>query len=135
MSDSQKTFIKEAGDVIIASGERSLELLKGDVNDWFLNQVPGRQAVLVEDKWMLARNAYTAGIETGLGEAGKLVTAIADLAKAYDPKITELQSDLQEAKRLLALYSARGLSPVLTETELEEIDIFLNMPSGVPEGE
>lgn len=31
------------------------------LNEWFLSLVPGRQAVLVEDKWMLASAAYEAG--------------------------------------------------------------------------
>ncbi|TWI48027.1 hypothetical protein IQ22_04220 [Pseudomonas duriflava] len=33
------------------------------LNQWFLSLEEGRQAVLREDKWMLAENAYQAGIE------------------------------------------------------------------------
>ncbi|MFV1944031.1 hypothetical protein VPH49_24855 [Pseudomonas luteola] len=33
------------------------------LNEWFLSLEEGRQAVLREDKWMLAENAYQAGIE------------------------------------------------------------------------
>jgi len=135
VSENQKTLLSQAGNVILASADRATELLKGDVNDWFLKEVPGRQQVLVEDKWMLARNAYTAGIGVGLGEAAQLIDSIHSLANTYSPQVTELQKDLQEAKRLLSMYSARGLSPVLTEAELEEIDIFLKMPSGVTDGE
>jgi hypothetical protein len=31
------------------------------LNQWFLSLVSGRQAVLVEDKWMLANAAFEAG--------------------------------------------------------------------------
>lgn len=33
-------------------------------NQWFLSLEPGRQAVLREDKWMLADNAFQAGEES-----------------------------------------------------------------------
>ena len=31
------------------------------LNQWFLSLAPGRQAILVEDKWMLADAAFEAG--------------------------------------------------------------------------
>lgn len=70
-----------AEDVISASKVVVEQLLKSDVNDWFLAQAPGRQQVLVEDKWMLARNAYTAGIELALAEVTRLQAYIANMSQ------------------------------------------------------
>jgi hypothetical protein len=70
-----------ADDVISASKLAVEQLLKSDVNDWFLAQVEGRQQVLVEDKWMLASNAYTAGIELALTEVTRLQAYIAKMSQ------------------------------------------------------
>lgn len=35
-------------------------------NEWFCNLEPGRQAVLREDKWMLADTAFRTGLDFGL---------------------------------------------------------------------
>jgi hypothetical protein len=70
-----------ADDVIGDSKIRVEQLLKSDVNEWFLAQVPGRQQVLVEDKWMLARNAYTAGIKLALEEVTRLQAYISEMSQ------------------------------------------------------
>lgn len=36
------------------------------MNGWFLALEPGRQAVLREDRWMLANNAFDAGLKSGM---------------------------------------------------------------------
>lgn len=41
------------------------------MNDWFLALPPERQAILREDKWMLAEAAFAAGREQSVREAEK----------------------------------------------------------------
>lgn len=81
MNNSPNAGKLNADDVLSASKLAVEQLLKSDVNDWFLAQVPGRQKVLVEDKWMLARNAYTAGIELALAEVARLQAYIAEMSQ------------------------------------------------------
>jgi hypothetical protein len=77
-----------AEDAILACKIIVEQLLKRDVNDWFLALEPGRQQVLVEDKWMLAGAAYKAGIELALAEVTRCEAYIAERAKGDGGKPT-----------------------------------------------
>jgi hypothetical protein len=86
MNNSPNAGKLNADDVLSASKLAVEQLLKSDVNDWFLAQVEGRQQVLVEDKWMLASNAYTAGIELALTEVTRLQAYIAKMSQEAEGK-------------------------------------------------
>lgn len=43
-----------------------------DFNEWFISLPEGRQAVLREEKWMLADNAFQAGLAQGQAEIESL---------------------------------------------------------------
>ncbi|WP_338924480.1 hypothetical protein V0M98_33235 (plasmid) [Pseudomonas silesiensis] len=87
MSNPPNTGKLSPDDVILACKVVVEQLLKSDVNDWFLAQAPGRQQVLVDDKWMLARNAYTAGIELALGEVARLQAYILEMSQEAGVKV------------------------------------------------
>lgn len=62
-------LIAEALDAIDAFARAPVAPLQGEqprtLNDWFLSLPEDRQAVLRDDKWMLARAAFCAGMKAG----------------------------------------------------------------------
>jgi hypothetical protein len=55
---------------------------QSELNDWFLSLPAGRQAVLLEDKWMLAGAAFLAGKTTPPAAQRPDVDALVALARA-----------------------------------------------------
>ena len=55
-----------------------------DLNDWFLNLPPERQAILREDRWMLARAAWEAATQIAHLECAKKLAQLS--SKQQTPK-------------------------------------------------
>jgi len=76
------------------------------LNEWFLSLEDGRQAVLREDKWMFADNAFEAGKALSADELKRLNGALqinVDRINDMEARIAELVEE-----RDLALRSAQG---------------------------
>lgn len=84
------------------------------LNQWFLSLEEGRQAVLREDKWMLAENAYQAGIEAARAARTASAEPVAKVVSKFgDPEAfgeRELQPlvDLGSLAYDTKLYTAPG---------------------------
>lgn len=101
-------------------------------NQWFLDQAPERQAVLREDKWMLACAAYEAGLRTAEKEhnaaMGELRQAVAErdaLPRRSGHAINRTMDELRVERRVWsavrALLAATSEQPDTVKVPRESV--------------